>query len=104
MVGHITHHARQRAEQMHVSIEDVILVLTDPHVTYEQPERGEGHMIYQRGNLAVAVLLRPDGSPAALSVLHRTQERYEREEPRKPGPPRPSDVARILHKTRKDAS
>lgn len=78
MRGHITNHARKRAEQMRVSIADVILVLTDPEVTYDQPRRGDGYRIYQRGDLAVAVLMRADGSPVALSVLHRTQDVYAR--------------------------
>lgn len=65
---------------MQIDIEDVIRVLVDPEVTYEQPQRGAGHMIYQRGDLAVAVVMRGDGSPVALSVLHRTQEQYTRDD------------------------
>lgn len=80
MKGHISEHARRRAREMKIDIADVIQCLADPEVTYEQPARGAGYMMYQRGDLAVAVLMRADGSPVALSVLYRTQDTYERGE------------------------
>lgn len=75
----VTRHARERAEQMGVDLADVYRVLADPQVTYEQPRLGPGRWIYQRGTLAVAVLVdERTGEPAAISVLPRTTERYER--------------------------
>lgn len=75
---HITGHARQRAAEMRVSLNDLLLTVTDPEVRYEQHRRGPGCWMHQRGPIAVAIRRTPGGEVVALSVLPRIAEVYSR--------------------------
>ncbi len=71
----ITGHARQRATEMGVLLNDVLLAITDPEVRYEQRGRGPDLWMHQRGRIAVAVR-RSSDQVVALSVLPRISEAY----------------------------
>lgn len=73
----LTGHARQRATEMGVELNDVLLTITDPEVRYEQHGRGPGCWMHQRGRIAVAVR-QASGQTVALSVLPRMAEAYSR--------------------------
>ena len=51
----ITQHARDRLHLREVNITDVFKTLTSPQHTYAQPHRGQGHAVYQRGDLRLGV-------------------------------------------------
>lgn len=73
----LTGHARKRASEMGVQLNDVLLAITDPEVAYEQHGRGPGCWMHQRGRIAVAVRKTAE-QVVALSVLPRMSEVYSR--------------------------
>jgi hypothetical protein len=73
----MTQHARERAEEMHVSEDCIGEILAEPDVDYPQRDRGPGRRIAQRGDLAVAYVREPSGH-RVLTVLLRKVEQWQR--------------------------
>lgn len=72
----LSEHARQRCREMGVTTHRVKRILRDPDLSYAS---GRGKVAWRRDDPAIAVVYVMDGAtPFALTVVPRTQERYER--------------------------
>ncbi len=71
----LSSHADQRREAMGLSIDDVLLVIADYEVCYEQSNYDDDETVFKRGDLSVVFSI-PNNT--VITVLYNTQENYER--------------------------
>ena len=73
----LTDHARQRCQEMGVATKRVKRILRDPDMGYTAREGR--HIAWRRDDPTIAVVfVMREGIRLALTVVPRTQERYER--------------------------
>jgi hypothetical protein len=72
-------HAAERAREMDVDWVEVLRVVLDPEVSYDDNRRGRDNRVAQRGDLAVVY---DSETGSVITVLERKVEPWERPKPR----------------------
>lgn len=70
----LTDHAKERAAELGISLQQIMDVLERPEVTYEQASYGDGEAIYQREGIALGV---NTVTKAVKTVLLRRVETWD---------------------------
>lgn len=68
-----THHMRVRATQRNIDLAQIEGAITNPEITYAQPNYGPDRAIYQRGDLAVVVA---PTTRTVITVLFHTPDNW----------------------------
>ncbi len=68
-------HAEERRESMGLTRDDVLLVIADYEVCYEQSNYDDDETVFKRDDLSVVFSI-PNNT--VITVLYNTQENYER--------------------------
>ena len=68
-------HAEERRESMGLTRDEVLLVIADYEVCYEQSNYEDDETVFKRGDLSVVYSI-PNNT--VITVLYNTQEKYTR--------------------------
>lgn len=75
IVPELSRHAEERRRQMELSIDEVLLVVADCEVSYQQNDYDNNGVVFKRDDVSVVV---DEDSNKIVTILWNQQEDYER--------------------------